>query len=108
MSDNTSDFLGVNPSRLPSGSSVGDFLAFRTMITPVLIQIIFWIGVVGCIVTGAALIATAGDSRDEGLQIVMGLGWILLGPLSVRIWCEFLIVFFRVNQTLTEIKNKLK
>jgi hypothetical protein len=31
----------------------------------------------------------------------------ILGPLGVRVYCEILIVFFRINETLTEIKHSL-
>jgi hypothetical protein len=32
----------------------------------------------------------------------------LLGPLGVRVCCEILIVFFRINETLMEIKPILE
>ena len=32
---------------------------------------------------------------------------ILVGPLFVRIYCELLVVIFRINETLTDIKKKL-
>jgi hypothetical protein len=33
-----------------------DFWAFRTMVTPVIIQILFWIGAILCIIIGAIMI----------------------------------------------------
>lgn len=76
-----------------------DFLLFRRMLTPILLQIIFWLGVIACIVSGIA-----GLFRREWIN---GLEIILLGPIMVRIFCELLILFFRMNETLTEIKNGL-
>ena len=32
---------------------------------------------------------------------------LIFGPLVVRIYCEILIIFFRINETLTEIKHDL-
>jgi hypothetical protein len=91
-----------------------DFLAFRRMITPIIIQIIFWIGVIGVFISGIVTIATAkdtgyygGDHWEAG-QIAGGIFLMILGPLAVRIWCEILILFFRMNETLTEIKNNTK
>ncbi|MBM4024306.1 MAG: DUF4282 domain-containing protein [Planctomycetes bacterium] len=119
MSDEVNNLLGVggNDGTPPiglglSGSpSSGDFWAFRTMITPVLIQVIFWIGVIACVVLGIAIIKSAysrySDSWNE-IQVAVGIAWIVLGPVVVRIYCEFAIVFFRMNETLTEIRNKLK
>lgn len=74
-----------------------EFLSFRRMITPILIQVIFWIGVVVTVVGGLGLII--GGQGFEGLLLL------LLGPLFVRVYCEILILLFRMNETLTEIKN---
>jgi hypothetical protein len=77
-----------------------DFLLFRRMLTPILIQLIFWLGVIACIFTGIVDIA-----RNETLS---GLQILILGPILVRVFCEVLILFFRINETLTEIKNTVK
>ena len=85
---------------------MNDFWAFRRMITPLIIQIIFWIGAIGLFIGGIVGIATAHDGGAG--QIVWGILLMILGPLWVRIWCELLILFFRMNETLTEIKNNTK
>jgi hypothetical protein len=85
---------------------MNDFLAFRRMITPVIIQIIFWIGAIGFFIGGIVTIVTSNDG--EAGQIAGGIILIILGPLVVRIGCEMLILFFRMNETLTEIKNNTK
>ena len=77
-----------------------DFIKFKKMITPVIIQILFWIGIVGSVIFG---IITYG-----GGMVFMGILIILLGPLVVRIYCELLIVVFSINDTLTDVKNILK
>lgn len=104
-----------------------DFFAFRTMLMPILIQIIFWIGVVACIAAGVYMIAmpeqaTARMGSGMSVQVgggagsqaaqpvdprVAGIILIIVGPIVVRLWCEMMIIFFRMNGTLTEIKNSL-
>ncbi len=84
-----------------------DFLAFRTMVTPIIIQLIFWIGVVVCVVVGLIFIG-AGARYGGEHKVYKGLLIIFLGPLGVRIYSEILIVFFRINETLTEIKHALE
>ena len=79
---------------------MNDFLTFKKMITPVIIQVAFWIGVVICIIAGIAAI----DSKELGT----GLLFIFLGPLGVRIYCELIIVIFSINDTLTQTKNLLR
>ena len=86
-----------------------DFLAFRTMVTPVIIQVLFWVGAIVCLITGAFMIIY-GATQPQGGQshyLWKGVLLFLLGPLGVRIYCEILIIFFRINETLTEIKHAM-
>ncbi len=86
-----------------------DFLTFRTMLTPILIQAVFWIGVAICVVMGLAFIGSGATAQyGGGPNVAKGLLILILGPLAVRIYCEILIVFFRINETLTEIKHVLE
>jgi ABC-type uncharacterized transport system permease subunit len=84
---------------------VKDFLEFRTMITPIIIQIIFWLGVAACIVMG--LIFIVAGIKYDARSGVAGFAILILGPVVVRIYCEILIIFFRINETLMEIKHDL-
>ncbi|MER3404198.1 MAG: hypothetical protein C4289_02685, partial [Chloroflexota bacterium] len=93
----------------PRSSLLGDFLLFRTMITPVIIWLVFWIGVGLCILAGFGLILGAPFAgKQQGALLLTGLAVLILGPLVVRIFCEQLILFFRMNETLTEIKHVLE
>jgi ABC-type dipeptide/oligopeptide/nickel transport system permease subunit len=86
-----------------------DFWAFRTMVTPVIIQIIFWVGVVVCVITGLGFLGFGlAGYYASGLNVFKGLMILILGPLAVRVYCEILIIFFRINETLTEIKHALE
>ncbi len=87
-----------------------DFWAFRTMVTPVIIQIVFWLGVIVTLVAGAAMVVYGVRNYEMGMgrYIWRGALLFLLGPLGVRLYCEILIVFFRINETLTEIKHVLE
>ena len=80
---------------------MGDFLSFRKMVTPVIIQVIFWIGVAAAIIAGIVVLVSA----DEAGARLFGLLYIILGPLYWRVVCELLILLFRINETLTDIKN---
>ncbi|AXA37028.1 MAG: DUF4282 domain-containing protein [Candidatus Hydrogenedentota bacterium] len=86
-----------------------DFLKFKKMITPIIIQILFWIGVVCSILIGLISIASGANAPyGGGGRVFWGLVWILVGPIITRVYCELLIVIFSINDTLTEIKNSLK
>ena len=84
----------------------GDFLSFRKMITPIIIQILFWLGVIIAIIFGIVSIVY-GVIRSDIPTLLYGLLVLILGPVAVRIYCEILILFFRINETLTEISNKI-
>lgn len=81
-----------------------DFLSFRKMITPVIIQIIFWMGVVASIIIGVVMIAKAGTpgALAEG-GIGAGILLIVLGPIACRVYCELLIIFFAMHDRLREM-----
>ncbi len=91
------------------------FFNFERMITPVIIKILFWIGLIASAVGGIAVFiggltpAFAGRRFPAAIfSVFLGLlGGILtfaLGALITRIYCELLIIVFRINETLTDIK----
>ena len=80
---------------------VQDYLFFRKMLTPLIIQIVFWIGVVVTFVGGIVAMFTTG--------FLQGLLTAILGPVIVRIWTELIIVMFKINDSLSDIRAaKLK
>jgi hypothetical protein len=87
-------------SYLMGDSFLQDFITFRRMITPILIQIVYWIATAVVIIAGLSQLFTG-----SGFERMLGLLIIVLGPLAVRIYAELLMVVFRMNETLTEIKN---
>lgn len=76
---------------------MGDFFAFRTLITPRFIQVLFILGLAGIVL--AALGAIAGDQALAGILLL------LFGALYWRILCELFFVLFRINDTLSGIKR---
>ncbi|SRR5581483_5157798 len=97
-----------------------DFLSFRKMITPLIIQVLFWIGVVvsiiwGLIVMFGGLASGIGLSQYGGNGVGAILGSLCAGPIVIvlgilfsRIYAELLILFFRMNDNLNDIKDELQ
>jgi Domain of unknown function (DUF4282) len=77
-----------------------DFLRFETMITPILIQIIFWVAVAAAVIAGIVMIADR-----NGPSIVAGISVIIFGPILARIYAEILIVLFKINGHLRQIQH---
>ncbi len=77
---------------------MNEYLTFQKMLTPVVIQIIFWILTV--IVILSALTLMFQGSFWYGLMVL------IFGPLLVRIYCELMIIMFRIHDCLCEIRDK--
>lgn len=78
---------------------MNEFLSFRKMITPLFIQVIFWLMVGLCVLGGLI------NMFQGGVNIFVGLVMIVLGPLFIRIYCELLIVLFRIYDELVGIRT---
>jgi hypothetical protein len=85
-----------------------DFLTFKKMITPTIIQILFWVLAGLAIILGlVGILKGATSNFGGGSQVLGGLLMLVLGPIAVRVYCEILIVIFRMNETLGEIRDSL-
>jgi hypothetical protein len=76
---------------------MNEYLTFRRMITPVFIQVIFWIAVAAIVIAG---IVQLSEGATEGILVI------LLGPLVARIYAELLIVIFRINEDVAAIRSR--
>lgn len=106
-----------------NASSSGDFFSFDKFITTRLVKIIFVVGIslilsatlVGAVPTlFAALDIFGHTSMSNGLSVLffallkivtMVIGS-LLAILLLRIYCEFIIVIFKINENLQIIRNR--
>jgi|GEM_PF-609417 len=105
-------FGGVFPPRILKswlkGEDMNDFIAFRKMVTPVIIQGIFWIGAAASVLGGLGMVVSGiGSEYGGGAKVLIGLAIMLMGPLFVRVYCELLIVIFRIYGTLVDIKDAI-
>ena len=83
---------------------MSEFMSFRRMVTPFVIQFLFVLGSAAAVIAGAVALGM-GIKHDAGSQVLAGIGLILFGPLGVRIYAEILIVVFRINETLSDIRS---
>lgn len=78
-----------------------EFISFDKMLTPTLIKILFWIGVAISVLFGLSLMF------EGDFAVILGLLVIIVGPLITRIYCELLIVFFKIHESLTNLNKKV-
>lgn len=89
-------------------------LNFDKMITPVIIKILFYIGIALAIICGIVVLLSGTISAFRQDRVGLAIGGLLGGPLVVvlgilisRVYSELLIVVFEIHQNLVEIKNKM-
>ncbi|MDI9480825.1 MAG: DUF4282 domain-containing protein [Syntrophomonadaceae bacterium] len=75
---------------------------FDEMLTPKIIQIVFWLTSVIFIVAGLVIMA-----RSYDVGFLIGLAMVVLGPFLIRVWCELMIVIFKIHESLQFIKKRL-
>lgn len=108
--DEPDDEYDPRPRRRPAGG-LGEYLAFRRMVVPVIIQVIFWV-LTGLVVVAGLAFAGISIASGRSQDVLFGLLGLVVGVplyiLLIRIYCEIVIVLFRINDTLLDIKQELK
>jgi hypothetical protein len=106
----------------PGGNWIVDFILFRKLGTPFLIHFVFWPVVALLLYWGIAIMWESLGGKKE-LEIpgqrqplivetkftfrglLLGLAVFFLGPINWRIYCEMFLIFFRMNDTLKEVRH---
>ena len=80
-------------------------LTFESMITPKIITFLYWLLLLGVAVGGVGTMLSFGRisfaSFATGLLVMAG------GALAARIWCELLIVLFKINEHMQTVSKRL-
>lgn len=93
-----SETFGAEPV-IETGSTLNEFLNFRAMLTPAIIKLAFFIGTAIFIVAGVFKLFTG--------EVLNGLLAIAVGPVWLRIVCEFIIVVFSVHESIEGLRHDL-
>ncbi len=84
---------------------MNDLLKFDTMITPKIITLVYWLLLLLVVCAGLGSMFSGFEGFTIG-RFLMGLLGMVVGALGARIWCELLIVLFKMNEALQEIRHK--
>jgi hypothetical protein len=97
--------------------SLHDFVTFKWFVTPVIIQVVFWLMVLSVVgyslftfVSGIVLMFGdfEGSFLAGALVCLTSIAMFVGGLISVRIYCELIILAFRVYDRLGVIAQKLE
>ena len=74
------------------------FINFEYMITPGILKILSYIGMVISVIVGLFTTFTA--------DAYAGISMVVLGPIACRIYAELMLVIFECHKTIKEIRDK--
>jgi hypothetical protein len=79
---------------------VKDLFLLDSMLTPKIISVIYWLGLI------AVVVGAINQLFDPATSLLNALGLLLFGLLGVRIWCELMIVLFKINANLQALVER--
>jgi|TARA_R110002074_G_scaffold97265_1_gene211265 hypothetical protein len=74
-----------------------EFLNYQYMITPGILKILSYVGMVVAVVVGLFTLTQ---------DVVAGISLIVLGPIAVRLYTELMLVIFEIHKELKEMNGK--
>lgn len=80
-----------------------DILFFDKMLTPLFINVVYWVLLALVLLAGLNSIFGGGITFTG---LIVGLITICIGAFLVRVWCELMLVMFKMNEALQEIRKK--
>ena len=92
--------LALATYKLRQGMTMKNIFFFDSMLTPKIITFVYWLLLLGSVLSGVTKMFAGYDA-----SFVYGLFIIVSGCVGARIWCELLIVLFKINGNLQKIAN---
>jgi hypothetical protein len=82
---------------------MGAFLSFDKFVTPAVIKVVYWIGIVGIVISGAVwAIAGAQYSAFAPIGAIVGA---ILGLFLWRVYCEVIMLWFKIYDEMVGIRK---
>lgn len=78
---------------------------FEAMLTPKVITFVYWILLFMVVIAGLAMMFGYGMYGFTFGSFIKGLLMVVVGSALVRIWCELLIVLFKINENVQKIAD---
>lgn len=82
---------------------MNDFISFRLLITPTIVQFIYWLLTFFAIFGGIAVLVFS-----DGWMRIVAVPVIFLGPILLRVTAECLLLSFNINENLLAILEELR
>lgn len=82
-----------------------EIFVFETMLTPKIITFVYWLSLFFVVVAGLGTMFGGYGGMSFG-KFLLGLAIIVGGAIGSRIWCELMIVLFKIHENLKQLANK--
>lgn len=82
-----------------------DVLFFDSMLTPKIITFVYWLLLAASVIGGIGTWFGGYGGLTFG-SFLTGLAIMVGGGIGARIWCELLIVLFKINENTKKIADK--
>lgn len=82
-----------------------DIFFFDSMLTPKIITFVYWLLLFFAVVSGLGAMFGGYGGFTFG-KFLTGIGIIVGGAIGARIWCELLIVLFKIHENLKKVADK--
>lgn len=82
-----------------------DAIFFDKMLTPKISTFVYWLLLLGAVGTGLGSMFSGYEGFTFG-SFIKGILYAVGGAIAARIWCELLIVLFKMNEALQELRSK--
>jgi Domain of unknown function (DUF4282) len=84
-------------------SKMKDFFGFNKLVTPVIVQILFWMGIS---VWGYKMVELFKEIKLGQTNWMAAVTLIVVWPLTLRLYCEVIMLIFKINENLLKLNNK--
>ena len=85
--------------------SARNIFFFDTMLTPKFITFVYWLALLGAVIAGLGSMFYMGFQYVTFGGFIKGLLITVGGAIGARIWCELMIVLFKINENVQRIAN---
>lgn len=83
-----------------------EIFTFRKLITPPIIKALFWILALALVVIG--FVHIIGVASTGGILFALvGFLALILGVITLRIYCEVILIFFFIQEAVHEVRDSI-
>jgi len=85
--------------------TIRDLLFFDAMLTPKVVTLVYWLLLIAAVIAGLGTMFYMGFQYMTFGTFIRGIAITIGGAIGARIWCELVIVLFKLNENVQRIAN---